>query len=142
MTLVRYLRTPVALFLELQEVLDGLQREVQIASLDGGGVGDDVVEGIVVQRENLVGVRIALYEQALAAREAGQAIADLEAEYPDDSVDQVLAVTAAARRAEAAASDGRLLSLPVSDELKRFQTWVFDQVEVQLRGGEPTPYEH
>lgn len=141
MTVVRYLRAPVDLFLELQEVLDGLQREVQIASLDGGDtVAGDVVDGIVVQREKLVAVRVALYQQAAAAREAGLVVADLEAEYPDDSVEQVLAVTAAARAAEAAASDGRLLSLPVSDELRRFQAWVFDQVEIQLRGGEPTPY--
>lgn len=141
MTLVRYLGAPVDLFIELQEVLDGLQREVQIASLDGGRtVGDDVVEGIVVQRERLVAVRVALYEQAVAARQAGLEVTDLEAEYPDDSADQVLAVTAAARQAEDAASDGRLLSLPVSDELRRFQSWVFAQVEAQLQGGEATPF--
>lgn len=141
MTLVRYLGTPVELFIELQQVLDGLQREVQISSLDGGrSIGADVVDGIVFQRERLVAVRVALYEQAVAARDAGLTHADLEAEYPDDSVDQVLAVTAAARDAEAAADDGRLLSLPVSDELRRFQSWVFAEVETQLRGGGATPY--
>ena len=142
MTLVRYLRAPVDLFIELQEVLDGLQREVQISSLDGGHtVGDEVVDGIVVQREKLADVRVVLYEQAVDARAAGLAVADLEAEYPDDSVERVLAVTAAMRDAEAAAEDGRLLSLPVSEELRRFQAWVFDQVEVQLRGGDPTAYD-
>lgn len=142
MTLVRYLRTPVDLFIELQQVLDGFQREVQIATLDGGhAVADDVVDGIVVQREKLVSVRVALYEQAVAARAAGLEVADLEAEYPDDAVDQVLAVTRAARQAEDAATDGRLLGVPVSDELLRFQAWVFDQVETQMQGGEPTPYD-
>jgi hypothetical protein len=140
-TLVRYLATPVELFIELQQVLDGLQREVQISALDGGtAVAEDVVDGIVVQREKMASVRVALYEQAVAARDAGRAIADLEAEYPDDSVDQILAITAAARRAEDAASEGRLLGVPVSEELLRFQTWVFDQVETQLRGGPATPY--
>lgn len=141
MTLVRYLRAPVDLFIELQQVLDGLQREVQIATIDGGhAVTDDVVDGIVVQREKLVAVRVVLYEQAVAARDAGLEVADLEAEYPGDSVEQVLAVTRAARQAEDAATDGRLLGVPVSDELSRFQAWVFDQVEIQMRGGEPTPY--
>jgi len=142
MTLVRYLATPVELFIELQEVLDGLQREVQISSFDGGHVvADDVVDGIVVQREKLSEVRAALYQQAVDARRAGLAVADLEAELPDDSVERVLAVTAAMRGAERAADDGRLLSPPVSGELRHFQTWLFDQAEAQLRGGPATPYD-
>jgi hypothetical protein len=141
MTLVRYLGVPPELFLEFQEVLDGLQREVQITSLDGGHpVGDAVVDGIVVQREKLVDVRVKLYRQAAEAREAGLELVDLEAEYPGDSVEQVLAVGAALRGALVAASEGRLLSLPVSEEMHHFQAWIFDQVEVQLRGGTPTPY--
>lgn len=140
-TVVRYLRTPVRLFIELQEVLDGLQREVQIAALDGSDtVPDDVVDGIVVQRETLVDVRVALYQQAVEARDAGIEVADLAAAYPDDAA-RVLAVTAAMRGAEEAADDGRLLSAPVGDELRRFQAWVFDQVESQLAGGPATPYD-
>jgi hypothetical protein len=141
-TVVRYLRSPAALFIELEESLDGIQREVQISSLDGGAsLGDDIVDGMVVQREKLAGVRVALYQQAADARDAGEELVDLEAEYPDDLVDQVLAVIAAARQTDAAASDGRLLTPPISDELARFRSWVFDQCEVQLRGGEPTPFD-
>lgn len=142
MTLVRYLRVPVELFIELEESLDGIQREVQISALDGGrSVSDEVVDGMVVQRERLVDVRVALYQQAAAAREAGLEIVDLEAEYPEGSVDQVLAITSAVRQADVAASDGRLLTPPISDALGRFQAWVFDQVQTQLRGGEPTAYD-
>jgi hypothetical protein len=140
-TIVRYLATPAALFIELEESLDGIQREVQISSLEGGAsIGDDIVDGMVVQREKLAGIRVELYEQAAAARRAGQELVDLAAEYPDDLVDQVLAVIAAARQTDAAAADGRLLAPPISDELARFRSWVFDQCETQLRGGEPTPY--
>lgn len=140
MTIVRYLGTPVRLFIELQELLDGLQREVQISAHDEHApVAADVVEGLVVQREALRDVRVALLDQAMAARDAGIEVADLDAEYPDD-VEQVLSIIRGARGAAAASEDGRLLTPPSSDELRRFQTWVYDELERQLLGGQPEPY--
>lgn len=141
MTLVRYLDTPVELFLELQETLDALQREVQLTALDGGAVGDDVVEGMVVHRDAMVQVRSDLYDQAMAARADGRAIADLEAEYPDDSVEAVLAITAAARTAQEAAARGTLLTPPLRPAVQALQAWVFAEVEAQLTGSGPTPYD-
>jgi hypothetical protein len=143
-TVVRYLATPVDLFLELQENLDALQREVQLASLEDRG-GDaalpaEVVDGMVVHRAAMVQVRTVLYEQAMAAREAGLEVVDLVAEYPDDSTEAVLAIIAAARRAETAAARGDLLTPPPGPALRHLQTWAFDEVARQLHGGEPTPY--
>jgi len=141
-TLVRYLATPVALFIELQESLDGFQREVQLTSLDGAEpVGADVVEGMVVERDAFVDIRLALHDQAVAAREAGLEHADLEVQFPADAVERVLMVTTAARQADRAAAEGRLLTPPVRDEVRRVQSWMYDQVEVQLRGGTPTPFD-
>ncbi len=140
MTLVRYLAAPVDLFLEHQESLDALQREVQLTSLDGDDVGSDVVDGMVVHRDALVDVRSALYDQAMAARAAGQGTADLEAEYPDDSVETVLTITRAARRAQEAAAAGDLLTPPPRPAVQEFQAWIFAEVEHQLTGGEPRPY--
>jgi hypothetical protein len=142
MTLVRYLGTPVDLFLELQEALDGFQREVQLSSLDGAEpVGRDVVEGMVVERDSFVAVRLALHDQASTAREAGLTHADLAVEYPDDAIDRVLMVTTAARQADQAAAEGRLLTPPTRDEVRHVQAWMYDQVQVQLRGGAATPYD-
>ncbi|HEX7131064.1 MAG TPA: hypothetical protein VF228_00730 [Iamia sp.] len=142
MTIVRYLGTPVALFIELQESLDGFQREVQLSSLDGAEpVGQDVVEGMVIERDTFVDLRLALHDQAVAAIEAGLEHADLEAEFPDDAADKVLMITAAARQADQAAEEGRLLTPPVREEVRRVQTWMLAQVEAQLRGGPATPYD-
>lgn len=142
MTLVRYLGTPVELFLELQESLDGFQREVQLTSLDGAEpVGDDVVEGMVVERDAFVDIRLALHDQAAAAREAGLERVDLEVGFPADAVERVLMVTTAARQADRAAAQGRLLTPPVRDEVRRLQSWMYEQVAVQLGGGDPTPFD-
>ncbi len=140
MTLIRYRAVPVALFIELQELLDGVQREVQIATLGAGApVADDVVEGIVVQREALRDVRVALLDQAEAARAAGRDVVDLEAEYPDDPA-QVLGVLRAAEAAEAATDDGRLLTPPPTAELRRFRAWLFGELERQMAGAEAQPF--
>lgn len=142
MTLVRYLNTPVALFIELQEALDGFQREVQLSSLDGADpVGDDVVEGMVVERDAFVDIRLALHDQAVTAREAGLEHADLECVFPDDAVERVLTITAAARQADRAAAEGLLLTPPVRDEVRRVQLWMYNEVAIQLRGGGPTPFD-
>lgn len=141
MILVRYLGTPVALFVELQEALDGFQREVQLSSLDGAEpVGSDVVQGMVVDRDAFVDIRLALHDQAVAAIEAGLEHADLEVEFPDDAVERVLTITAAARQADRAAAEGLLLTPPVRDEVRRVQLWMYNEVAIQLRGGAPTPF--
>lgn len=142
MTLVRYLATPVDLFIELQEGLDAFQREAQIADLDGSvaDVDDVVVEGLVRQRDGLMEVRVRLIEQAMAARDGGRAVIDLEAEYPDDAAERVRTIKAASHRAHEVAEDGRLLSPPFRSELRHFQEWVFAELEAQLDGGAPTAY--
>lgn len=142
MTLVRYLGTPVDLFIELQEGLDAFQREAQIAAFDGGRAVDDVVvEGLVRQRDELVDVRVQLIDQAMAGRDAGRATVDLEAEYPDDAAERIRTIREGSRRADEVAADGRLLSPPFRPELRHFQAWVFAQLEGQLAGGRPSAYE-
>lgn len=142
MTLVRYLGTPVALFVELQEALDGFQREIQLSSLDGAEpVGRDVVEGLVVERDAFVEIRLALHDQAMAALGSGHEHADLEVEFPADAAERVLAITTAARQADQAATEGRMLTPPVRPEVRQVQAWMLREVEVQLRGGDPTPFD-
>ena len=75
------------------------------------------------------------------ARAAGLTHADLAVEYPDGAVDAVLSVTAAARGADGAARDGLLLTPPVRGEVRAVQTWMFEQVATQLRGGAPSPWD-
>lgn len=140
MTVVRYLGVPVDLFVELQEHRDALQREVHLASLgDDAPFPAEVVDAIVVGREALSAVRSSLVDQVERARAAGHAVVDLEARHGDD-VDAVLTVVEAARTVEAAARDGRLLTMPPGPELQRFQDWWYEQLEGQMRGGGPQPF--
>jgi len=141
-TLVRFLGVPVTTFIELQSELDALQREVHLSTLgEGAGpMADDVVRGIVIQREAMVDVRTTLHEQTLAACAAGLAVADIEADYPDGARARVMAVMDASRRANDAATAGQLLTPPLRPALRHFQDWMYRQVERQLEGGPPSPY--
>lgn len=139
MTTVRYLGVPVEALLELQEDVASLQREVQLAALDGSSVlSQGAADRIVDQRLEVV--LLDLHRQALAAREAGVAVADLEVEYPDDAYSEVVEVSRATEEADEAAAHGQLLTPPLRPEVRHLQEWLVDQAASQLRGGPPTPY--
>jgi hypothetical protein len=117
MTVVRFLATPVAGFIDLQGGLDGLQREVHLTTLQGTPTVDPaVVEGMVVAREAMDEVRTTLHDQARAARDAGLAVVDLEADYPAEHRQRIMDTMAASRAVNA-------------------------QLVTQLDGGPATPYD-
>lgn len=139
MTTVHYLAVPVDALLELQEDVAGLQREVQLAALDGSSVlSEEAAARIVDQR--LQAVLLDLHRQALTARDAGKAVADLHVRYPDDAYLEVLEVSRATEEADEAAAHGHLLTPPLRPEIRHLQEWLVAQAAAQLDGGEPTPF--
>lgn len=139
MTTVRFLAVPVRALLEMQEAVAGLQREVQLASIDGASVVSPAAADRIVDRRIEV-VLLDLHRQALAARDAGRAVADLEVEYPDDAYTEVVEASRATDEADEAAADGHLLTPPLGPEVRHLQEWLVAQAEAQLRGGRPTPF--
>ncbi len=141
--LIRYLRTPVQAFLDLQEALDAYQRELQLAALgqDPAALGPDDAAALIEVRENMAGIRTELHDQAARAREAGDAMVDLVGHYPAGARTDLLAIMDASRRADEAARQGRFLGPPLPDDVRHVQRWLYAELVAQLDGAAPRPFD-
>jgi hypothetical protein len=140
---LRLLQVPPTLLLDLLAAIDGLQREVQVTALDEDGptpVAQATHDALVEGREQIETARNAILDQAVAARDAGLARADLSARYATTDLAPIRAARAGVAAADAAAARGELLSTPLGPEERRLWDWIGVQVETQATGGEPTPF--
>lgn len=140
MVVVRFLRTPVEAFLDLQEALDGFQREIQLGALGGDDAAGSLAGRLVELRERMADIRTDLHDQCRAARQAGEGWADLVARYPAGVRPLMVEVMAAARNVDAAAEAGSLLGTPLPEGIRQLQAWMFEEVLDQLEGAGPRPF--
>lgn len=134
---------PVADVLDVLASLDGLHREVQLASLGDQGaepvLAPEVVEGFVTERARLEVQRHSIHDQARAARDRGLDSVDIVIDYGPEEVERVLAATAAIARADDAAREGKLLAPPLSPRHRALWEWMDREFRSQIAGGEPGP---
>ena len=140
---LRLLGVPPTLLLDVLAAIDGLQREIQVTALDEdgpGAVGRADHDAIVDGRDQIESARNEILDQAMAARDAGLAVADVSARYAATDIEPIRSARAGVAAADAAAARGELLSTPLGPEERRLWAWIGVQVEAQAAGAEPTPY--
>jgi hypothetical protein len=139
---VRFQGTPVREFLDLQEAIDGYQRELQLAAVGGSEAALPATDAsaLLEVREAMSEVRTELHDQAARAREAGQDLAELVGHYPVGARQALLAVMEASRHADEAAQRGRFLGPPLPDRVRGVQIWMYRELLAQLDGADPTPF--
>lgn len=139
---VRFQATPVREFLDLQEAIDGYQRELQLAAVGGSEAALPAPDAsaLLEVREAMSEVRTELHDQAARAREAGQEVAELVGHYPVGARPALLAVMEASRHADEAARRGRFLGPPLPDRARAVQVWMYRELLAQLDGADPTPF--
>ena len=141
MSVVWFRSIPLRTFLDMVIAVDGLQREVQLMSLDHDRVVPGEVADGVSGREVFDDARAALFDQAIEAHEAGVEVTDLAATYPDGAWPPILEVVEAVLRADDAASAGTLLTPPFPAEQRHLYEWMAEEIHRQLDGSPPRPYE-
>jgi hypothetical protein len=140
MTAVWFRAIPLRTFLDMVVVVDGLQREVQLMTLDDDvSLPEEVADG-VAGRGVFDEVRATLFDQAVEAHEAGVEVTDLAASYADDDWQPILEVVDAVLLADVSASEGELLTPPFSAEQRHLYEWMADEVRRQLTGSPPRSY--
>jgi hypothetical protein len=141
MSVVWFRSIPLRTFLDMVIAVDGLQRELQLMSLDADLSVPGEVAGGVAAREVFDDARAALFDQAIEAHEAGVEVTDLAATYADAAWPPILEVVTAVLRADDAASAGDLLTPPFPPDQRHLYEWMADEIHRQLSGEPPRPYE-
>lgn len=140
---LRLLAVPPTLLLDLLAAIDGLQREVQVTALDEDGpapLAQATHDALVEGREQIESARNQILDQAMAARDAELAVADVSARYAAADIAPMRTARSGVAAADAAAVRGELLSTPLGPAERRLWEWIGTQVEAQAAGGDPTPF--
>lgn len=141
MSVVWFRAIPLRTFLDMVIAVDGLQREVQLMSLDHDRtVPHEIADGISA-REAFDDARAVLFDQAIEAHEAGVEVTDLAATYDVDAWQPILEVVQAVLRADDAASAGQLLTPPFPADQRHLYEWMAEEIHRQLTGSAPRSYE-
>ncbi len=137
------LAVPPTLMLGLLATLDALHREVQLTALDLPGpspLGPRAHDALVDGRTRVESARNAILDQAVAAREAGEELVDIAADYVAADVAPFRSARGGVAAADAAAAQGELLASPMDPEERRLWLWVGVEFEGQAAGADPTPF--
>jgi hypothetical protein len=132
-----YRGVPVDVYLELQEIADGLAREAQFATAEGQPApGDEPVPGLA---ELLGALRSALSHppermraEVLAAKERGDRTVDLTVDAAPDALDASTRHVELLERADEFARAGALLVGPASPAVAELRRWFVDELRRQL----------
>ncbi|WP_282792465.1 SpoIIE family protein phosphatase [Streptomyces sp. CC224B] len=129
---------PGALYAASQQHRHTLLRETALALAAGCDLG--VPPDDLVTAHDMSNVISASVTTALRREPAGKEIPSLPLRLPADAGEAVETLRRVLRRAEDAARDERLLTLPALPRNRVFHEWLFDQIVGQLAGGHATAW--
>lgn len=141
---LRLVGLPTELYVRNRRLLDDLVHElkmVRAGQMTGLDVDPDLAGAIESILAAYAGPRDVAFKTARAAYEAGEPAIDLELEVPVDSVGPVKQIIGLLERAEELARRGVLLTVPAPPEIWRLRRWVTAELERQIAGQEPVPFD-
>ena len=141
-TLVRLVGCPVELSLQQDQHLDELVRELQLMS---GDVASGRSQALAERLEGLLSgpahARHTGRMEAMQAAAAGLEHLDVEMAVPNELAQGVRDLQETVAAADALCEEARLLTLASSPELRALRAWMTEEINAQVEGADPVPWD-